>query len=890
MQSGIWRLLAIVGCAMPLFGAPQQLIQPPSLGFGATFAVLGGSAVNNSGPTVVTGNLGVSPGNTVNGFPPGSVNLGTTLRNDPIASQAQSDAAAAYNDLAHRGPCVQVSLTGPTTLVPGIYCVSPQTPLTGTVTLDAGGDPNSVWIFQATGPLTTAPQSSVIVVNSGCDGNVFWQVAGDVTLGAGSTFTGSILALGNVTLNAGAGMSGRVLALGRTSVVTLNGNNVTLCCSCPITLSDLPNGTVCTAYITTKIAANGGTAPYTFRVIDGALPPGLNGPAPDGTVSGTPTKEGSYKFTVQATDALGCTGARTYTINIACAIFLMPSATPPTPIVPFVLMQATVGEPYTQSFSINCGPSCPCILTSGTLPPGLSLSGCVLSGTPMTPGIFDFTLTSCCASQAYRIVVICPKSTTIVPTTLPDGMVCTPYSVPLAPTCVLGPATFLLTGGTLPSGITLSPGGLLSGLPTTPEISTFTVTATDGFSSESKAYTLEILPLQILPESLPPGIVGQQYDATIMATPGTQPYNFAVTAGSLPPPLILSANGQITGVPSTPGIYKFSVAATNSQSCRGAKDYEIDIKPPPPCPALTLQPLTLPPATAGVSYSQTIIASGGSGSYTYSVCSGSLPAGLQLNRATGVISGTPLMPGPITPQMASGSRFTICATDACPSTGSRAYTIQVTCPTITIPTSLPNGNVGASYNQTITATGGTPPYTFIVNSGSLPAGLSLAPDGTLSGTPTSTGNFCFSIRATDAFGCASITRDFAIIIDPAACPAGTVITLSPSAFPPAQPGVPYSQTITPSGGTAPYTFAITSGALPPGLTLNPATGTVSGVPTAQGVFNFTLTATDANGCIGTMGCNVVMTVDIPAFSASMIGILSILLAAIGVVGVAKATK
>src|SRR5712691_9782843 len=103
MQSGIWRLLAIAGCAAPLYGAPQQSVQTPSLGFAASFAVLGGSAVNNSGPTVVTGNLGVSPGNTVNGFPPGSVKLGTTLRDDPIARQAHNDAMTLYNDLAHRG-------------------------------------------------------------------------------------------------------------------------------------------------------------------------------------------------------------------------------------------------------------------------------------------------------------------------------------------------------------------------------------------------------------------------------------------------------------------------------------------------------------------------------------------------------------------------------------------------------------------------------------------------------------------------------------------------------------------------------------------------------------------------------------------------------------------
>src|SRR5438552_6359095 len=140
MQSSFWRFLAIAVCVAPLHGAPQQSLQAPSLGFAASFAVLGGSAVNNTGATVVTGNLGVTPGNNVSGFPPGIVTLGTTLRDDPIARQAHNDAMAVYNDLAHRGPCIQIAST---ILLPGVYCASS---ITGKVTLDAQGDANSVWI------------------------------------------------------------------------------------------------------------------------------------------------------------------------------------------------------------------------------------------------------------------------------------------------------------------------------------------------------------------------------------------------------------------------------------------------------------------------------------------------------------------------------------------------------------------------------------------------------------------------------------------------------------------------------------------------------------------------------------------------------------------------
>src|SRR5205823_1748732 len=165
--------------------------------------------------------------------------------------------------------------------------------------------------------------------------------------------------------------------------------------------------------------ASGGTAPYTFRIIDGALPSGLS-LASDGTVSGTPSKEESSVVTIQATDAFGCSGALTYTFEACAVIFLLPSATPPAPPVTFVLPQATVGEPYKQTFSTNCGPSSLCVLT-GTRPPGLDPAGCVLAGTPTIPGIFDFTVTAGSASQAYRIVVVCPPTPPLLPPTLPDG-------------------------------------------------------------------------------------------------------------------------------------------------------------------------------------------------------------------------------------------------------------------------------------------------------------------------------------------------------------------------------------------------------------------------------------------------------------------------------------
>ena len=211
----------------------------PSLGSAASFAVLGGQSVTNTGPTVVNGNLGVSPGTAVTGFPPGIVVGGTIHAADAVALQAQSDVTTAYNVLAGQ-PC-NTNLTGQDlgglTLLPGVYCFSSSAQLTGTLTLDAQGNPSAVFIFQIGSTLTTASNSSVQLINGGNCGNVFFQVGSSATLGTGTTFVGNILALTSVTLGTGASVSGRVLA--RNGSVTLDNNNIsfTACGTVALTLT-----------------------------------------------------------------------------------------------------------------------------------------------------------------------------------------------------------------------------------------------------------------------------------------------------------------------------------------------------------------------------------------------------------------------------------------------------------------------------------------------------------------------------------------------------------------------------------------------------------------------------------------------------------------------------
>lgn len=179
-----------------------------------------------------------------------------------------------------------------------------------------------------------------------------------------------------------------------------------------------------------------------------------------------------------------------------------------------------------------------------------------------------------------------------------------------------------------------------------------------------------------------------------------------------------------------------------------------------------------------------------------------------------------------------------------PPAGQLFSTCGFSCPTITLsPASLPGGTTGVAYSQTITASGGASPFTFAITSGAQPTGLNLASNGKLTGTPTANGTFNFDVTATDKNNCTG-TKSYSITIG---CPN---ITLSPSSLPSGTINVPYSQTITASGGAAPVTFAITSGAQPTGLNLSSG-GVLSGTPTATGPFTFDVTATDNNGCQGT---------------------------------------
>jgi Ice-binding-like/IPTL-CTERM motif len=204
--------------------ASAQVTLGPNL---QTFGVLAGSTVTNTGPTVVTGNVGVSPGLAITGFPPG-IATGTQQSSTIPANTAQNELTIAYNTAANPALC-NTDLTGidlgGLTLVPGVYCFTTSAQLTGNLTLDFQGNPNANFLFQVGSTLTTAPGSSVLAINTGgagCLQNINFQVGISATLDTTTNFAGNILALASITLNGGANLRGRALA--RNGAVSLDSN------------------------------------------------------------------------------------------------------------------------------------------------------------------------------------------------------------------------------------------------------------------------------------------------------------------------------------------------------------------------------------------------------------------------------------------------------------------------------------------------------------------------------------------------------------------------------------------------------------------------------------------------------------------------------------------
>lgn len=434
-------------------------------------------------------------------------------------------------------------------------------------------------------------------------------------------------------------------------------------------------------------------------------------------------------------------------------------------------------------------------------------------------------------------------------------------------TTIPGTVSIWLQAGVLPPGMGLLNGTLL-GTPT--RLGNFPVTLNAANADHSATASQHcILTVQapapvVVPPVVPPAapvfttacplpdaFLAVNYSQQVVAT-GVGTITYGLAAGALPPGVAINAAGLISGPPALhPGLYNFTLHATNAG---GTTTLPCGITvqavaPPPVIPNPSISACPLSGTTVGTSYSQTLSATGGSGTLSFSLLSSSLPAGLVLN-ANGAITGISTTVGT--------SAVTFQVTDAGNRTGTRACSITVSAapvvipaPTLTTACPLPAGITGSAYSQTLLASGGTAPLTFS-HSGLLPPGLTFTSAGVLSGTPAVSSTFNFTVTVTDSGtrsssqACSvSIAHPAAPVAPPVAPPVATPLSLTTACpLPNATLLTAYATTLVSAGGTAPYTYSITAGALPRPLTLT-SSGLLSGAPFHLGTYTFTIEVRDA---------------------------------------------
>jgi len=621
-----------------------------------------------------------------------------------------------------------------------------------------------------------------------------------------------------------------------------------------ITTTSLPSTTVGASYSQTLLAS-GGTPSYSWSITSGSLPAGLT-LASTGTISGTPTVGGTFSLNAAVVDDSTPVQTRTITLTITVAV-----ATIPLKITTSGLAAGTTGAAYSQSLSASGGtPAYSWTLGSGSLPKGLTLTSAgAISGTPTASGTFSFTATlrdsgNPVQTQSVTLsIAIAAVPLKISTSALASGAIGSAYSQSLSASGGTPGYTWSLASGSLPTGLTLTSTGAISGTPTAAGTSSFTATVRDsGNPVQTQSVTLSIAiaatPLKITASALAQATGGRSYMQSLQATGGTPGYTWTITSGSLPAGLTLATTGAITGTPTASGTSTFTALVSDSgnpvQTVAAA--LTISVAPAP----ITITASAMATATAGSAYSQALHATGGTAPYTWSIKSGKLPTGLSLSSSTGVISGAPTTSGTV--------NFTAMVMDSSsPAQGaSLAMTIGVVASQVAPVTppiqpakltiagsSLLSSLIGAVYSQTLSASGGTAPYSWAITSGQLPAGLALsASTGAITGTASASdasGGYSFAVTVTDSSNPAQ-TASASTSITLSATP----LSITSSGLAAGTDGTAYSQTLRAAGGTPAYTWSISSGSLPAGLTLAGTAGTISGTPTGNGTSSFTATVTD----------------------------------------------
>ncbi|MHB1700421.1 MAG: beta strand repeat-containing protein [Acidobacteriaceae bacterium] len=836
LLSGIFAVgiaLLMVGCAgssKPVSvaitpSAQQALDQGQSIAFtaavandssnaGVTWTVSGGGTLSNSTTTSVTYNA------------PATVSTATTATLTATSVKATASTAT-VSITVNPAPAVTT-----TALAAGVVGAAYSAQLAG-----SGGTGALTWTL-GNGSLPPG----LALSTSGA-------ISGTPTTAGSSSFTVK------VTDSAGTPLSA-------TQSLSIAVSPAPLVLTPPSSLTDAIQGT---AYTSASFTASGGTGAINWSAV--GLPAGLRLSATTGAsiaITGTPAAAGTSSIVVTATDS--GTGAFLQTKSTAAMSLTVVSQI--QSFAPSSFPAGVVNRVYAQGTTNldASGGTPPYTWTLTGLPAGIACSVCTttagasaqIAGTPTVAGTSTVNYTvkdsgagalQQTASGSFTLMVI-PQLTINAPSTMPTGLVNYAYAATtITATGGTTPVTWSAAG--LPAGMSINATtGVIGGTPTIAGSSTATVTATDsgglGTTQQTATATLSITinpALGISTTTLPSGSVNTAYSATLASNGGLAPVTWSLSSGSLPAPLTLNAStGVISGTPSAIGTSTFTVKATDSANPAETASQTLSIT----INAAPLQILTtsLPNATVNQTYSATLDSTGGTGAITWSV-SGALPTGLTLTPSTGVISGTPTTAGTVS--------FSVTATDSGTpqqtKTQSLSIVVNPAAATLVINvSSLPGGSVGTTYSQSLNVTGGTPPYTASITSGNLPGGLTINNNGTISGTPTTSGNFTFTAQFQDSASPPQ-TASKQLSIDIASTP----LTISSNGSVTGEVSLPFGHYMQANGGTQPYTWSVTPStpALPSGLSLNTSTGQITGSPTVLGNTTVSMQVADSTSATTT---------------------------------------
>jgi hypothetical protein len=413
-------------------------------------------------------------------------------------------------------------------------------------------------------------------------------------------------------------------------------------------------------------------------------------------------------------------------------------------------------------------------------------------------------------------IKITPRPVSISTASLASGTLGFAYSAPVAAAGGAPQYSWVISPGSLPLGLSIdSAAGTIGGTPLVAGNFNVTVMVTDsGQETASKQFSLAVAaPPQIMPATPPDGAIGNNYSLQFSATGGTRPYAWSLRSGTAPGGLTLDpASGLLGGTPTAAGSFTFAVQARDAMGATASRPFTIAVN----ASGIMFLTTSLNRGVAGQDYQSLVSASGGKPPYLYSIPAGSLPNGLLFDATTGTVSGRT--------SNSTVTTLTLRAEDSVQASASRDFDLTI---------DPANGTAGQPYSWTFTGS----PCNLV--SGALPDGFALGRGGcSVSGTPTTPGVYSFTLQPVD--GSTRLAHNLTIT-------PRLVITTSTLAD--ARLGETYSASFAATGGTPPYRWRLTAGALPAGLSFDASSVTISGSPTAPGAATFTLEVADSNGVL-----------------------------------------